>query len=121
MIMSRTNITKWDFILPAIVFIVGIPLMICYFNYYNSKIEKDMKEYLYLPDSVKYEVKGFVLRERFVKQKGITLIDLSDGGKYMLRDVWFIKRDYYIHKPVDIDSIFVFDRKNKLVNHKLKH
>ncbi|MDR1715285.1 MAG: hypothetical protein LBS20_05530 [Prevotella sp.] len=119
--MSHIKITKWDFILPAIVFIVGIPLMICYFNYDNSKIEKDMEEYLYLPDSVKYEVKGFVLRERFIKQKGITLIDLSNGEKYMLRDVWFIKRDYYIYKPVDIDSIFVFDRKNKLVNPKVKY
>ncbi len=80
-----------------------------------------MKGYLYLPDSVKTEVKGFVLKEKFIKQKGITLIDLSNGGKYIIHDVWFIKRDYYIYKPVDIDSIFVFDRKNKLVNPKVKY
>ncbi|MBD8388929.1 hypothetical protein [Dysgonomonas sp. BGC7] len=116
--MSDTKLTKWDLILPAIVFIVGIPLMILFYNYDNNKIENNIKKSLYLPDSVKTEVKGFVLKERYIKEKGITLIDLSNGRKYSLRDAWFIKRDYYIYKPANNDSIYIYDRKNKLINHK---
>lgn len=119
--MNRTKITKLDIFSVILVICISIPLIILSLNNDDKVIKHEMNNYLYLPDSVKSEVKGFVLRERYIKQKGVTLIDLSNGGKYMLRDVWFIKRDYYIYKPANNDSIYFYDRNNKLVNHKLKH
>lgn len=109
--MAR-KIRKIDVIAPVIA-VIAIILFFIYCEKYDGS-ERD--KYILLPDSVKSEVKGFVLRERPLGRVGVSYIDLSNGGKYKLRRASFIRRDYYIHKPTNTDSIYIYDRKNRLVS-----